>query len=164
LQKVLSDREKYLELLKKEKSKQVSDQILIKEYNTHQIGAKLFANAGFGLFANEYFEFSNYNVAECITGEGRRIHKTMEMMAQQSPFNFDIVFGFTDSIFVKVKEDNKNIENSSREEKLIQEFIAKCKEELGITVELKNKFENSIFYGKKNRFVGWKGRIMKTPS
>ena len=33
---------------------------------------------------------------------------------------------------------------------LIKEFIAKCKEELGIIVEIKNKFENSMFYGKKN--------------
>ncbi len=151
LKKVLSDREKYLELLKEEKGKQVPDLILIEEYNTYQIGAKLFANAGFGLFANEYFEFSNYKVAECITGEGRRIHKSMETMAQKSPFNFDIVFGFTDSIFARLKDD---IENS---EDLIQKFIAKCKEDLGITVEIKNKFENSIFYGKKNRFAGWTG-------
>ncbi|HXT83007.1 MAG TPA: hypothetical protein VN704_01555 [Verrucomicrobiae bacterium] len=42
----------------------------------------------------KFFDFSNYKVAECITGEGRRIHKSMEALAQQEPFNFEIVFGF----------------------------------------------------------------------
>jgi|tagenome__1003787_1003787.scaffolds.fasta_scaffold20959205_3 DNA polymerase I len=152
LQEVLYNREKYLQLLKQEKSKTNPNGIRIEEYNTHQIGAKIFANAGFGLFGNKHFEFSNYKVFECITGEGRRIHKSMELLSQQEPFNFDIVFGFTDSIFVKV--DENNIETT---ESLIKEFILKCKEELGITVEIKNVFVNSIFYGKKNRYVGWTG-------
>ncbi len=151
LHQVLSDREKYLQLLNEEKNKSNPNHLLVEDYKTRQIGAKLFANAGFGLFGNEYFEFSNYKVAECITGEGRRIHKEMERMAQQPPFKFDIVFGFTDSIFVKVKEEEQ-------EEEQIQSFILKCKEELGVTVEIKNVYVNSIFYGKKNRFVGWTGK------
>jgi len=32
-------------------------------------------------------------------------------------------------------------------------FIDRCKEEIGITVELKDEFQNSIFYRKKNRFI-----------
>ena len=140
-------------MLNDEKNKPSPDQILLEEYKTHQIGAKLFANAGFGLFGNEYFGFSNYKVAECITGEGRRIHKSMELMAKQAPFNFDIVFGFTDSIFVKVKGGNS--------EDKIKYFIVACKEEFGITVEIKNVFQNSIVYGKKNRFVGWTGKESK---
>ncbi len=106
LEQVLSDREKYLHLFKEEKDKPNPNQILMEEYQTHQIGAKLFANSGFGLFGNEYFEFSNYRVAEFITAEGRRIHKKMEQIAEQPPFNFDIVFGFTDSIFVRVNKNN----------------------------------------------------------
>jgi DNA polymerase I len=160
LKEVLSDRENYLQLLKQEKSKTNPDGIRIEEYHTHQIGAKLFANAGFGLFGNKYFEFSNYKVFECITGEGRRIHKSVELLAQEAPFNFEIVFGFTDSIFVKVKDECNNNENS---EDLIKEFIARCKQELGITVELKNRVENSIFYGKKNRFVAWTGKESEEP-
>ena len=159
LQQVISEREKYLDLLKKEREKQSSNSILIEEYQTHQIGAKLFANSGFGLFANEHFEFSNYKVVECITGEGRRIHKSMELLATQAPFNFEIVFGFTDSIFVKVKDGYMKVNS----EDLIKLFIDKCKEELGITVELKNRFENSIFYGKKNRFVAWNGNDFDQP-
>ena len=77
----------------------------------------------------------------------------------QAPFNFEIVFGFTDSIFVKVKW----VYESKLRGFKIKLFIDKCKEELGITVELKNRFENSIFYGKKNRFVGWNGNDFDQP-
>ncbi len=66
---VLSDREEYLQLLKEEENKSNSNHLLVQEYKTRQIGAKLFANSGFGLFANKYFEFSNYKIAECIIGE-----------------------------------------------------------------------------------------------
>ncbi len=158
IKQVLADKEKYLNLLKEEKSKINSNQILMEEYQTHQIGAKLFANAGFGLFGNEYFDFSNYRVAELITAEGRRIHKKMEQMAQQSPFNFEIVFGFTDSIFVNV---DKNSEKE--DEEIIKQFIFKCKQDMGIAVEIKNVFQNSIVYGKKNRFVGWTGKDQENP-
>ena len=53
LEQTLSDREKYLVLLKEEKEK--CDSKLVEEYQTHQLGAKLFANAGFGLFGSEFF-------------------------------------------------------------------------------------------------------------
>ena len=42
LEQVLSDREKYLHFLKEEKDKPNPNQILVEEYQTHQIGAKLF--------------------------------------------------------------------------------------------------------------------------
>ena len=119
---------------------------MIEDYHTHQLGAKLFANAGFGLFGNEYFKYSNYQVAECITAEGRRMHKEMEKKGQSEPYNFKVIFGFTDSTFI-----------SDATEDRIHEFIKDCKVNLGIAVELKNMFTNSIFYGKKNRFVAWTG-------
>lgn len=152
LEQAFSDRTKYLSLLKKEKEKPHCDPKSIEEHQTHQLGAKLFANAGFGLFGNEYFEFSNYQLAECITAEGRRIHKQMETLSQNEPFNFKIVFGFTDSIFLKGGAD-----------KQLQDFIQICKDRLGVTIELKNIFTNSIFYAKKNRFVAWTGEENKEP-
>ena len=108
LEQTLADGKKYLDLLKEEKEKNDRDLRLVEEYQTHQLGAKLFANAGFGLFGNEYFEFANYQVAECITAEGRRIHKQMELLAQNKPFNFKVVFGFTDSTFFNAGTDIKS--------------------------------------------------------
>jgi len=146
LEQVLSDRERYLNLLKEENDRAIPDIRLVEEYQTHQLGAKLFANAGFGVFGNEYFEFTNYQVAECITAEGRRIHKQMEAIGQNEPYNFKVVFGFTDSTFFEGATEEK-----------IRDFIEDCKDKLGVIVELKRVFINSIFYGKKNRYVGWTG-------
>ena len=75
LEHVLSDRNRQLQLLQEEKLKSNPNPFLIEDYQTHQLGAKLFANAGFGLFGHEYFKYSNYQVAECITAEGRRKDK-----------------------------------------------------------------------------------------
>src|SRR5918995_1905860 len=146
LGQVLSDRNRFLQLLQEEKLKVNPNPFLIENYQTHQLGAKLFANAGFGLFGHEYFKYSNYQVAECITAEGRRIHKQMEKKGAGKPYDFKVVFGFTDSTFFNDATDD-----------MIQMFIKDCKDNLGITVELKNIFVNSIFYGKKNRFVAWTG-------
>jgi DNA polymerase elongation subunit (family B) len=146
LEQALADRDRFLRLLHEEKLRANPNPFLIEEYQTHQLGAKLFANAGFGLFGNEYFKYSNYKVAECITAEGRRIHKEMEKKGQNESYNFKVVFGFTDSTFFKDATDD-----------LVHEFIKDCKDNLGIIVELKNVFVNSIFYGKKNRFVAWTG-------
>jgi DNA polymerase elongation subunit (family B) len=146
LEQVLSDRDRFLQLLHEEKLHANPNPFLIEEYQTHQLGAKLFANAGFGLFGNEYFKYPNYQVAECITAEGRRIHKEMERKGECEPYNFEVVFGFTDSTFF-----------SNATEDMIQEFISDCQSSLRITVELKNIFTNSVFYGKKNRYVAWTG-------
>jgi DNA polymerase elongation subunit (family B) len=153
LEQALSDRNKYLIFLKGEKEKPDNDSNLIEEYQTHQLGAKLFANAGYGLFGNEYFEFANYQVAECITAEGRRIHTQMELLAQNEPFQFNVVFGFTDSTFFNAGEDILKV----------QKFIQTCKDKLGVTVELKTVFTNSIFYPKKNRYVAWTGNEKNEP-
>lgn len=147
LEQVLSDRTKYLELLREENSKVNPNSWLVEEYHTRQLSAKLFANAGFGLFANKYFRYSNYQVAECITAEGRRILKEIETKGEGQPYNFTVMFGFTDSTFFKDVTDNN----------VIQDFIRDCRDSLGVTIELKNVFINSIFYGKKNRFVAWTG-------
>jgi DNA polymerase, archaea type len=132
-------------------SKVEKDPSLKEEYHTHQLGAKLFANAGVGLFGSEYFEFANYQVNECITAEGRRIHRQMESLAKS--YGFEVVFGFTDSTFFKIPGTNR----------MVHDFIHVCKDRLGAAVELKTVFVNSIFYAKKNRFVGWTGNENEEP-
>lgn len=150
----MSDRDKYLALSKEEREKEDPNINLIEEYHTQQLGAKIFANAGVGVFANEYFDFPNYQVNECITAEGRRIHKQMESVV--ATYNFKVVFGFTDSIFLKDK-------GLTEETKRIHDFIQFCKDELNVPVELKTIFINSIFYAKKNRFVAWTGNENQEP-
>jgi DNA polymerase, archaea type len=76
----------------------------------------------------------------------------MESMAQNEPYNFKIVFGFTDSTFFSTGTDIK-----------VQDFIQTCRDKLGVIVELKSVFMNSIFYPKKNRYVAWTGNEKDEP-
>src|SRR5215469_2955750 len=76
----------------------------------------------------------------------------MESLAQNEPFNFRVVFGFTDSTFFNEGTDSK-----------VQDFIQICKDKLGVIVELKTVFVNSIFYLKKNRYVAWTGNENEEP-
>ena len=41
--------------------------------------------------------------------------------------------------------------------------ILSCKDKLGVIIELKTVFVNSIFYLKKNRYVGWTGNEKEEP-
>lgn len=63
----------------------------------------------------------------------------MESRGQGEPYNFTIVFGFTDSTFFKFDIADSDDGNK------ICDFIKDCKDNMGITVELKNVFLNSIF-------------------
>ena len=58
----------------------------------------------------------------------------MESLPQNEPFNFNVVFGFTDSTFLNEGTDSK-----------VQDFIQICKDKLGVIIELKTVFVNSIF-------------------
>jgi hypothetical protein len=77
-------------------------------------------------------------------------------LAQNEPYNFEVVFGFTDSTFFKDKDTEADIEK-------VHNFIQSCKNKLGVIVELKNVFINSIFYLKMNRYVAWTGKEKDEP-
>jgi DNA polymerase, archaea type len=151
LLEISADRDKYLKLKEEELAKPKPDSNLVEEYQIGQIGAKLYSNAGFGLFGNEHFKFSNYKVFECITAEGRRIQRQMESIAKTK--GFDVIYGFTDAIFVKDKDKDLV---GLKEEK-VHKYIQLINNQFNVTVELKTTFVNSIFYGLDNRFVGWTG-------
>ncbi|MGA8085141.1 MAG: DNA polymerase domain-containing protein, partial [Candidatus Nitrosopolaris sp.] len=153
LQGLISEREKYQTLLKEEenKPKENIDSQKILQYNARQTALKLLANAGYGVFAREEFDFSDYRVSELITGYGRLIHKQLQKMASEK-YGLESIFGFTDSIFVK----NGCIET-------INGLILECKEKYHVTLEHKNRFINTIIFDKKNRFVAWTGNPADKP-
>jgi DNA polymerase, archaea type len=146
LRELIYERDKYQTLLKEE-----SDPIKLVQYNARQMALKLLANAGYGVFAMETFDFSDYRVSEVITGYGRLIHKQLQKIALER-YGLDTVFGFTDSIFIK----NASLET-------INDLILECKEKYHVTLEHKNRFINTIIFDKKNRFVAWTGNSADKP-
>ena len=65
-----------------------------------------------------------------------------------------VFYIYTDSTFLK---------DAGTDKEKVQDFIQRCKDELGVTVELKTVFINSIFYPKKNRYVAWTGNEKDEP-
>jgi DNA polymerase, archaea type len=77
----------------------------------------------------------------------------MEEIDTKPPYNFKVFFGFTDSTFFS---DVKSPE-------LITQFIQYFKDKLNVTIELKDVYVNSIFYGKKNQSVEWNDKETDRP-
>jgi DNA polymerase I len=153
LQGLIHERDKYQKLLKEQKTKPKEERDLRKiiQYNARQMALKLLANAGYGVFAMETFDFSDYRVSELITGYGRLIHKQLQKIASEK-YGLETIFGFTDSIFIK---------NAGTE--TINGLITECKNKYHVTLEHKNQFINTIIFGKKNRFVAWTGNPTDKP-
>ena len=77
-------------------------------------------NGCYGLFGSDFFEFSDYRVAEITTAFGRQTLQYMQHIAKEV-YGFNIIYGDTDSIFVtNVKKEND-----------IMKFIAECSILLG---------------------------------
>src|SRR5919112_2207911 len=79
LWKLIKERECYQQLVNQEIAKPKDQQQLelINYYEARQLALKLLANAGYGAFARNEFDYSDYRVSEIITGYGRLIHKQM---------------------------------------------------------------------------------------
>lgn len=105
------------------------------------------------MFAREDFDFSDYRVAELITGYGRLIHKQLEKLATSENYGFETIFGFTDSIFIR---NVKTVQS-------IQSFITECHQKFGITLEHKNRFKSMVIFDKQNSFIAWTGRSEDKP-
>jgi DNA polymerase elongation subunit (family B) len=153
LQGLIYERDNYQTLLKEEnnKSKDKRDSRKIFQYTARQMALKLLANAGYGVFARQDFDFSDYRVSELITGYGRLIHKQLQKIALEK-YGLETIFGFTDSIFVK----NGTLVT-------INEFIMECKNRFHVTLEHKSRFINTIVFDKKNRFIAWTGNHSDKP-
>jgi DNA polymerase I len=156
LQELITERSKYQTLLKEEEqSRPISerDNKKIIEYEARQTALKLLANAGYGVFALENFDFSDYRVSELITGYGRLIHKQIEKVAASEKYRFETIFGFTDSVFIRNVSSVESIDG----------FITEVKQKFNITLEHKNRFQNMLIFDKQNSFIAWNGKAEDKP-
>ncbi len=97
---------------------------------------------------------SDYRVAELVTFYGRKFHRFTESTARKK-FGLEVVYGFTDSIFVK---DNVSKDN-------IDAFIKYCKENyddnyhhhgrFDIQIEHQKTFRYTMIFGLMNCYIGW---------
>jgi len=94
------------------------------------------------LFGSEFFEFSDYRVAELTTAYGRQTLKHMQYVAREV-YGFNIIYGDTDSIFVTdVGREND-----------IMKFIAECSILYDVDIEESRVFSKFLII-KKKHYVG----------
>ena len=108
-----------------------------------QLALKNLINGIYGLFGSEFFDFSDYRVAELTTAFGRQTLEYMQHIAEKV-YGFKVIYGDTDSIFVTdVKKEND-----------ISKFLAECSIVLeDIEIELANVY-NRILIIKKKHYLG----------
>jgi DNA polymerase elongation subunit (family B) len=91
---------------------------------------------------NNFFEFADYQVAELTTAFGRQTLQFMQHIANEV-YDFTIIYGDTDSIFVTdVKKENDIIK-----------FITECSILLDIDVGLSEVFKKFLIV-KKKHYIG----------
>lgn len=108
--------------------------------NSMQLALKNLINGIYGLFGSEFFDFSDYRVAELTTAFGRQTLKYMQHIAEKV-YGFKVIYGDTDSIFVTdVKKEND-----------INKFLAECTIVLeDIEIELANVYDRILIIKKKH--------------
>jgi DNA polymerase elongation subunit (family B) len=102
---------------------------------------KILINSGYGVFGNEYFEYGDYRVADLIAGYGRYTLDKMKEIAES--FGFKIIYGDTDSLFLKGDDESK-----------LELFIMECHHTLKVDVELDKKFKRILFNGNRKEYCG----------
>ncbi|MDQ3969575.1 MAG: hypothetical protein M3275_14420, partial [Thermoproteota archaeon] len=106
-----------------------------------QLGLKILINGGYGLFANPAFKYADIRVAELITAFGRHTLRQMQHIASNS--GFTVTAGDTDSLF---------LDGGENDDKAIEQFIAECKERMGVDVEHSQTFVKAAIIKKKHYF------------
>ena len=113
-----------------------------------QLALKNLINGIYGLFGTDFFEFADYRVAELTTAFGRKVLQYMREIAKEV-YNFDVIYGDTDSIFVTNIEDIE----------LIDKFITECWIVDEVDVEV-DKIFSKFLITKKKHYIG----IFEEPS
>lgn len=98
------------------------------------------------LFGSEFFQFTDYRVAELITAFGRRVLGYMKHIAEKV-YGLNVIAGDTDSIFV----------TDVKGELDIHEFLAECFIMLEDTeIKLVKEYKKFLLLG-KNHYLGIHG-------
>ncbi len=108
-----------------------------------QLALKNLINGIYGLYGSEFFQFSDYRVAELTTAFGKLTLQYLQYIAKQV-YGFRVIYGDTDSIFV----------TNVRNENDILKFKAECSILLNeIEVEVSNVYKKFLI-SKKKHYIG----------
>ena len=116
-----------------------------------QLALKNLINGVYGLFGSSFFEFADYRVAEVTTAFGRKMLQYMRETAKEV-YDFDVIYGDTDSIFVTNVKDLE----------LIDKFITECWIVDEVDVDIDKVFAKFLIT-KKKHYIGINDDPAKEP-
>jgi DNA polymerase elongation subunit (family B) len=109
---------------------------------------KILINGGYGAFGEKEFSFYDPRVAELVTATGRYTLSEMQKIAKDE-YDFEIIYGDTDSLF---------LQNTTQEK--LKVFQARFEKEYDIGLEVKNRYEKLLLSKGKKHYVGYEnGKI-----
>ncbi len=110
-------------------------------YGVIQSALKVILNASYGVFGAESFDLYCPPVAEATAAIGR--HLITETINKSEDLGIEVIYGDTDSIFLK--------EPSQKQIKVLEEWAEK---ELGMEIEVDKSYRYSVFSSRKKNYLG----------
>jgi DNA polymerase elongation subunit (family B) len=119
-----------------------------RKWDSAQMATKRVVNAFYGILAKDNYGWGDMEMAKSITASARRAMRETAFKAQE--LGYEVIYGHTDSIFVKVS----GVSEAHLLRVELNEYIKKVFRE---PVELEfEKFASKFFLStKKNRYCGW---------
>ncbi len=173
---LISERLRYKKIYKEQKEG-TSEKI---EYNLKQWNYKIIINSLYGYLGYKFSPLFNINQQVSVTGSQRYIFLSQKEILEQHPeYNINVIYGDTDSEFVKIydKETNEEIRINSKEElnelqekissyinEKLNEYIHKVCKYVSLEqikqrnteqIELDKFFKRVRFFGVKKRYYGY---------
>ncbi len=148
LQELMKTRDMYKELMRKETNEDRKRYL-----NSMQNSVKVLMNSFYGVFASNFYRFTDQNIGAAITAFARETIKGIIRNLESK--GIKVVYGDTDSIFIKT-------EKSTVEEavKLANQIKDEISHGLGIQIEVERVLDPMFSHGAKKRYAG---RIVYPP-
>jgi DNA polymerase elongation subunit (family B) len=127
------------------KEMQLIDPIKAREHEIISNSYKILINSVYGQMGHKFAKYENVLAAELVTRFGRWTIQECAKIAREI-FNWNIIYGDTDSLFVDSKIMPEEVEK----------FFNLCKERLNVSMELDKRYDKFLISGAKN-YVGISG-------
>jgi DNA polymerase I len=141
LEEFMTDRE-----AAKKKLKEAKEPDEKRYYNGLQEAIKILMNSVYGVFASNFYRFTDQRIGASITAFARKNIK--DIIKKLESENYDVIYSDTDSIFLDTTAENLD------EAIKFGETLANRFSKGGRVLEFEGVFERFFTHGKKKRYVG----------
>ncbi|AWR97124.1 DNA polymerase II [Acidianus sulfidivorans JP7] len=136
LQKLVEERKQV-----KDKLKSVSDDYEKRRLDERQRALKIMANAFYGYMGWLSARWYSKEGAEAVTAWGRQTISEVAKLVESK--GFEVIYGDTDSVFVKANDESK-----------INEIVKEIIEKFGLDIKIDKMYEKIFFTENKKRYAG----------